>query len=71
MAEGIFQGAIEDVNPNLKELLDSVAIPSHLLFLGHPFRDNLVDCGFGESGRYSTVITVTLAVIGHRIGIQF
>ena len=52
MTECIFQGVIENVNADREEGLDSVPAPSHLLLFVHPFRDDLVDRGFGESGRY-------------------
>ena len=50
MAECIFQGVIQDVDANVEEAMDSMPVPSNLLLLNHPFGDNLVDCGLGESG---------------------
>ena len=50
MAECVFQGAIEHLNANVEKALDGVPVPSHLLFLHHPFHDNLVDSGLDEPG---------------------
>ena len=64
MPEGVFQGAVEHMNPYVQELLDRIPVPPHLLLLRHPFGDNLVDGGFGKSGRDSQPSTVALAVVG-------
>src|SRR5580704_11624041 len=42
LPECIFQGAVQHVNPDVEETLDSVPVPSHLLLLHHSFADNLV-----------------------------
>ncbi len=39
MPEGIFQGAIEDVDANVEKLLNRIPVPPHLLFLCHSFRN--------------------------------
>jgi hypothetical protein len=51
MSKCVFQGAIQHVNANIEETLDSVPVPSHLLLLHHSFGDNLVDCRLDEPGR--------------------
>ena len=71
MTECIFEGVIQNVNAYREEGLDSVPALSHLLLFVYPFRDDLVDRGFGESGRYSRSNTKPIAVVRHRIGIQF
>lgn len=50
MTECVFQSAIEHLNGNVEKALNGVPVPSHLLFLHHPFRDNLIDCGLDEPG---------------------
>jgi hypothetical protein len=52
MAECIFEGSVQYLDPNVEKALDRVTIPPHLLFLRHTLRDDLVDCRFGEPGRY-------------------
>jgi hypothetical protein len=67
MSKCVFQGAIQHVNTNIEETLDSVPVPSHLLLLHHSFGDNLVGCRLDEPGRDPLYRTVTLSIIGHRI----
>jgi hypothetical protein len=71
IAECILQRSIENVDANLDEGLNRISVPPHLLLLVHPFADNLVHRGFGESGRYPRSVTVALAVVWYRIRIQF
>ena len=70
MTERVFQSALEYVDPYIQERLDRVPVPPHLLLLPHPFGDDLVDGGFGQSGRDSQPRTVALAVVGKRIGVR-
>jgi hypothetical protein len=70
MSKCVFQGAIQHVNANIEETLDSVPVPSHLLLLHHSFGDNLVDCRLDEPGRDPLSRTVTLSIIGHGICVQ-
>jgi hypothetical protein len=37
MSKCVFQGAIQHMNANIEETLDSVPVPSHLLLLHHSF----------------------------------
>jgi hypothetical protein len=46
-------------------------VPSHLLFLDHPFRDNFIDRRLDEPSRDPLPGTVPLTVIGHRVCVQF
>ena len=69
MAECIFESPVEHVNANVDETLNSVTVPSHLLLLRHPFRDDFVDYGLGEFGRYPRSRLVALTVIRHRVGV--
>src|SRR3954453_23905713 len=71
MAERVFQGAIEHVDPYVQELLDRVPVPPHLFLLPHSFGNHLVDGGFGKSGRDSQPRTIPLAVVGERIRVRF
>src|ERR1700722_12717536 len=70
MSKCVFQAAIQHVNANIEETVDSVPGPSHLLLLHYSFRDNLVDCRLDEPGRDPLSRTVTLSIIGHRICVQ-
>jgi hypothetical protein len=71
IAECILQRSIENVDANLDEGLNRMSVPPHLLLLVHPFGDNLVHRGFGESGRYPRSATVALTVVWYGIRIQF
>ena len=51
------------MKPNVEEMLDGVPIPSHLLLLGHSLRNDLVNRGFSESGRYPRPTTKAAAVV--------
>ncbi len=42
MTECIFQGGVENMNTDVQDRLDGVPVPSHLLLLHHPFRDNFL-----------------------------
>jgi hypothetical protein len=46
-------------------------VPSHLLFLDHPFRDNLIDRRLDKPSRDPLPGAVPLAVVGHGICVQF
>ena len=71
MAKCIFEGFVQYVDSNVEEALDRVAIPPHLLFLRHALRDDLVDRGLGEPGRYSGSRAVAFAVVRHGIRVRF
>jgi hypothetical protein len=71
MAERVFQSPIEYMNVNIQESLDSMPVPSHLLFLDHSFRDDCVDRRLGKPSRDSLTGTIPLTVIRHGVGIQF
>jgi hypothetical protein len=43
MTECVFQSPIDYMNANVYKPLGDIPVPSHLLFLHHPFRDNFVD----------------------------
>ncbi|MEO8735399.1 MAG: hypothetical protein ABI380_02550 [Edaphobacter sp.] len=43
MAEGIFESFSQDVNADINDVLYGVTVPSHLLFLDHALRNDLVD----------------------------
>ena len=45
-------------------------IPSHLLPLDHPLRDDLVHGGFGEGGRNRLARSIAGPIIGQRIGVR-
>jgi hypothetical protein len=49
LTECIFQSAIEHMNANVEKALNGVPVPSHLLFLHHPFRDDLIDSRLDEA----------------------
>ena len=69
IAKCIFQRAIENVKPNVEEMLHGEPIPSHLLLLYEPFTDDLIDCRFHEARADSLTVTVTLAVIWNKAAI--
>jgi hypothetical protein len=50
LTECIFQSVIEHMDTNIEKALDGVSVPSHLLFLHHPLRDDLIDCRLDEPG---------------------
>jgi hypothetical protein len=43
VTECVFQSPIEHMNANVYKPLDGIPVPSHLLFLDHPFRDDFID----------------------------
>ena len=49
LPECIFQGAVQHVDPDVEETLDSVPVPSHLLLLHLSFGVNLVDQALGRA----------------------
>jgi len=65
MPECIFQSSIEHMNPNVREPLDGMPIPSHLLFFDHPFRDNFIDRQLDKPCRDPLPGAVPLAAVGH------
>jgi hypothetical protein len=67
MAKCVFEGSVQDVDANIKEALDGVTIPPHLLLLDHPLGDNFIDRRLGEPGRYSDSHPVAFAVVRHRV----
>jgi hypothetical protein len=46
-------------------------VPSHLLFLDHPFRDNFIDRRLDKPSRDPLPGAVPLTIIGHRVCVQF
>jgi hypothetical protein len=64
MAKRFFQGAIEDVNANVQEALDCMFIPTHLLALGHPLGNNLVDRRLNETSGDGNSAAITFAIVG-------
>jgi hypothetical protein len=61
MAECIFQRAIENLNANVEERLNSVPVPSHPRLLRHPLCDELLHCELSESVSRSIPIWAAIA----------
>ena len=70
MTERLFEGVVENVDANRQKWLDGLAVPSHLLMLDHPLRDDLIHGGFGEGGRNRLAASIALPVIGQRVGVR-
>jgi hypothetical protein len=71
MTECVFQSPIEHMNANVEKPLDGIPVPSHLLFLDHPFCDNFIDRRLDKPRRDPLTGAVPLTVIGHGVCVQF
>ena len=49
MTECVFQSAIEPMNANVWKPPDGIPVPSHLLFVDYPFRDDFTERRFDKS----------------------
>ena len=61
---------VENACSDLQEHVCAALRPSHLLFLYHAFRHDLVDCRFRETGRDRLIVPAPLGVVGNRRNIS-
>lgn len=69
-AEGLFKRTVQDVDSDGEKRLDGKPVPAHLLFLDHPFGDNLVNGGLNPSYRNRLISSIALAVIRQGVSIR-
>ena len=61
LSEVITQLPLDDPHSNLKQLMSASRIPTHLLTLGHPFIDELIDRRLNKGAGYPLVSSIVSA----------
>ena len=67
--EGAVEIVVEDLGADLEQEVRSAGCPAHLLFLDHPFADDLVHGGVDERVGDRLAAAVALAVVGDPGGV--